>query len=452
MRLGLLTQWYDPEPGPAALPGVLARGLAGRGHDVHVLTGFPNYPTGRIAEGYRNRRRSTQRLDGVTVTRVGLYPSHDASFVRRSLNYGSFGASALVNGLSSMKGLDALWVNYSPITVAPAMWAAKAAYGVPLVVHVGDLWPDTLHAGGFAPTGRWSSTAGRVLDATLGRWCRAMYDAAAVVSYVSPGVREVLLDRGVAAEKLAYVPNWAEEATFAPIEPADQERLSLRSELGYGPENVVLLYAGALGEAQGLSTLLEAAARVPREVPLRVLIAGSGTAERALRDLAGRLGLADEDADEGVDERGARVRFVGRVPQSDMPRLMSTADACYVGLRADPLSRLTMPSKTQATLASAKALVVAADGDVQQVVRDSGAGWAVGSGEVGQLADALRAAASLGRGGLRAHGARGRDYYLATFSVAQGISRTEQALLAAAGSRADHAMHPGRRTSRRYRR
>lgn len=465
VRFGLLTQWYDPEPGPAALPGVLARGLAQRGHDVHVLTGFPNYPTGRVADGYRNQRRLTQRLDGVTVTRVGLYPSHDASFLRRSLNYASFGASALVNGLPALRGLDALWVNYSPVTVAPAMWAAKAAYGVPLVVHVGDLWPDTLHAGGFAPTG----PTGRVFDATLRRWCRAMYDSAAVVSYISPGVRDVLRDRGVPQEKLAYVPNWAEESTFAPIVPAEQERLSVRSDLGYGPDDVVLLYAGALGEAQGLQTLLEAAARVPRDVPLRVLIAGSGTAEDALRGLAARLGLlggggtcdggtcdggsgdggscdggscdgGTGTCDGGIGDacRGAhpgRVRFLGRVPQSDMPRLMSTADACYVGLRADPLSRLTMPSKTQATLACAKALVVAADGDVARVAEASGAGLAVRSGDVTALADALRVAVALGRDGLRARGARGRAYYVATFSVSQGISRTERALRSAAGTR-----------------
>lgn len=420
MRFGLLTQWYDPEPGPAALPGVLARGLAGRGHEVHVLTGFPNYPTGRIAAGYHNRRRLTEHLDGVTVTRVGLYPSHDASFVRRSLNYASFGASALVNGVSALRGLDALWVNYSPVTVAPAMWTAKAAYGVPLVVHVGDLWPDTLQAGGFAPSG----PVGRVLEATLHRWCRAMYESAAIVSYISPGVRDVLRARGVPDRKLAYLPMWAQESTFAPIGRADQDRLSLREEIGYGADDVVLLYAGALGEAQGLATLLDATARLPSDANLRVLIAGSGTAEAALRAQAERLGL--------LRHGGGRVRFLGRVPQSDMPRLMSTADACYVGLRADPLSRLTMPSKTQAILASAKALVVAGDGDVQDVVRESGAGRAVDSGDVAGLADALLATLARGRGGLRADGARGRDYYQATFSVAQAVRRTEELLMAAA--------------------
>ena len=99
MRVGLLTQWFDPEPGPAALPGTLARQLAARGHHVQVLTGFPNYPTGRLADGYRMQRRLDETVDGVDVRRVALYPSHNASAVSRMANYASFGASALASGL-----------------------------------------------------------------------------------------------------------------------------------------------------------------------------------------------------------------------------------------------------------------------------------------------------------------------------------------------------------------
>ena len=104
----MLTQWYDPEPGPAALPGVLARGLVARGHQVNVVTGFPNYPTGKVAEGYTVSRRFDEVRDGVAVRRVALYPSHDTSFARRLLNYGSFGASAAASGMSFLRGADAL--------------------------------------------------------------------------------------------------------------------------------------------------------------------------------------------------------------------------------------------------------------------------------------------------------------------------------------------------------
>jgi colanic acid biosynthesis glycosyl transferase WcaI len=139
MRVGLLTQFYDPEPGPAALPGVLARGLVARGHEVQVLTGFPNYPEGVIAPGYRMQRVLDEVLDGVNVRRVALYANHDASAMRRITNYASFGASALASGLGVLRGLDALWVNYSPITVAWPMWAARYGLKIPQVAHVLDL-------------------------------------------------------------------------------------------------------------------------------------------------------------------------------------------------------------------------------------------------------------------------------------------------------------------------
>lgn len=429
MRFGLLTQWFDPEPGPAALPGVLARGLAARGHEVRVLTGFPNYPTGRIAPGYHQSRRRFEHVDGLDVTRVALYPSHDDSFGRRLANYASFGASATLSGAPALRGLDALWVNYSPVTVAPAMWLGRFAFGVPSVVHVADLWPDTLTAGGFALSlraqGRAGRAAGATAEAALHLWCRAMYASSDYVTYISPGVRPLLLERGVPDRKLRYAPMWADERVFGPADDAtDDAGRAWRHDLGIGTDDIVLLYAGALGQAQGLQTLLEACAEVddPR---LRCVIAGSGVAEGELRrladDLAHRTGRAP-------------AHFIGRVPQEQMPVLMAGADACYVGLRVDRLSAATMPSKTQATLAAGKALVVAADGDIRDVVRDSGAGLSVGSGDVAGLAEILRGICHGGRGELRAMGGRGRRYYDTTFSVAAALDRAESVLTAAATS------------------
>lgn len=409
MRIGLLTQWFDPEPGPAALPGVLARGLQRRGHSVQVLTGYPNYPSGVLAAGYRMRRRMDQTLDDIAVRRVALYPNHGASAIRRFANYSSFGASALASGLGALRQLDALWVNYSPITIAWPMWAARYGMRIPAVAHVFDLWPDTLMAGGFVG-GRSYGIAKRMLDI----WCRGMYRAADSVAYISPGVGDVLQNRGVPAEKLAYVPMWADETIFR---PSDKD---MRAELGLAPEAIVLLYAGALGEAQGLEALVDACARVtdPRFV---CLIAGSGTAESALRERAARVGAS-------------AVRFLGRVPQSRMTELMATGDFNYVGLRPHALSAITMPSKTQAAMASGRALLVAADGDVAQVVRDGGVGWSAASGDVAAVAAAMGAACEMGRDGLHRMGAASRAFYERTFSVDQGVQRTEALLERAAAT------------------
>jgi glycosyltransferase involved in cell wall biosynthesis len=411
MRVGLLTQWYDPEPGPAALPGVLARGLADRGHEVQVVTGFPNYPTGVVADGYRIRRRLDERRDGVGVRRVALYPNHDASAVRRVANYASFGASALVSGVGALRDVDALWVNYSPITVAWPMWAARYGLRVPLVVHVADLWPDTMLAGGFGPSG----TAGRVTHTVLDRWCDLMYRSADSVAYISPGVRDVLVERGVPDHKLAYVPMWADEEVF---HPATRD---LRADLGVGEDQVVLLYAGAMGEAQGLGTLVEACSTVtdPRFV---CLLAGSGIAESALRADAERLGARN-------------VRFVGRVPQEAMTELMATADLSYVGLRPHALSPITMPSKTQAGLAAGRALLVAAEGDVADVVRTADVGFTADPADPASIRAAVEEACSLGREGLRAMGERARHYYEHTFSARRGVESIEALLEQASTTR-----------------
>lgn len=437
MRLGLLTQWFDPEPGPAALPAVLARGLARRGHDVTVLTGFPNYPQGHLTHGYSmaglspRRPRLVEESDGVTVVRVPLYPSHDASFARRALNYASFGASAALAGGPGLRGLDALWVNYSPITVAAPMWRARYAGGVPLVVHVADLWPDTVWAGGFAPeqrsgaAGRSGRLLSRAVRGGLDAWCAAMYASAHTVTYISPGVRGILAQRGVPQEKLQFAPMWADESTFAPATPQLEEQArQWRRAQGVGDDEVLVLYAGAIGHAQGLETLVRAATAV-HDRPLRVLVAGSGTALAQLQELA----AATQD---GARER---VTFVGRVEQSQMPVLMAAADACYVGLSPDRLSAVTMPSKTQATMAAGRPLVVCAVGDVAAIVDEAGAGWSTGSGDVAGLTRILRAVCDSGRQERERRGRLGRAAYEATFSVERAVDRAERHLVQAAASR-----------------
>ncbi len=413
MRVGLLSQWFDPEPGPAGLPGVLARGLLARGHSVQVLTGFPNYPTGVIADGYRLRRRMDENRGGVAVRRVALYPSHDRSAVRRLVNYGSFGVSAAVSGVGALRDLDAVWVNCSPITVAWPAFVARWAMKVPLVLHILDLWPDTLLASGFLGGGLGYRAARAVLDP----WCRAMYRSAHSVAFIAPSVRNVLAARGVPDRKLAYVPMWADEATFRPGDPAGV-RDGLGVDLGVDEESIVLLYAGSLGHAQGLTTLIDACALV-RDRRFVCLIAGSGVAEQELRQRSRSVG-ADN------------IRFLGRFPQADMTALMAASDITYIGLAPDPPGGLTVPSKTQASLASARAMVVAASGDVATIARDSGAGWSADAGDPRAVAAVLESACRLGRAGLAGMGRRGRRFYEQNFSVDRGVRRIEALLVDAA--------------------
>ncbi|STD11498.1 putative glycosyl transferase [Dermatophilus congolensis] len=428
MRYGMLSQWYDPEPGPAALPGVLARGLVGRGHAVNVVTGFPNYPSGQIAQGYQQCLFRDEVLDDVGVRRVALYPSHDSSAVRRVLNYGSFGVSAAISGTAFVRGADAVWVNYSPITVALPMWVARLRDRVPLVVHVGDLWPDTMTAAGFTPSG----FTGAALEKVLHEWTDAMYRSAAVVTYISPGVRDILIDRGVPEHKLRYAPMWADETLFSPASQATRTAAEAwRRSNGVGDQDILVLYAGALGHAQGLETLLRAVATANAELAdtgarrrLRCIIAGSGTAEEELRSLARDLRIPGDNQP---------ITFIGRVAPELMPTLMAAADACYIGLRRDPLSKVTMPSKTQAIMASGRAIVAAADGDIKDVVTSAGAGYATNSGDQPGLTRILLRLCESGRASLESVGLAGLRHYRSEYAVEHAVTRAEQALTYAAG-------------------
>lgn len=411
MKIGILTQWYDPEPGPAALPGVLARELVRRGHEVRVLTGFPNYPTGKIADGYKISTKYRENLDGVDITRTFLLPQHGRSGIGRIANYLSFGLSAAIFGRSAFRDIDVLWVNYSPITVALPMWLQRLTRRTPIICEVADLWPDTMLVSGLSGSQKLASVAGPVLNA----WTNAMYRSSESVVHISKGVGSILAARGVAPGKIHYVPKPADEKNF------HTEGSELRAEFGITDDQIVILYAGSMGTAQSLDSLIEALGQIESQ-NIRLIMAGSGTEENSLRRRA--------DGDD-------RIQFIGRQPMERMADLLATADIAYVGLADHPLSHVTMPSKTQTILASGKAVVVAASGDVADVIEEAKAGFAVKPGDTAAIADALDQAIAMGRDGLASFGLAAREYYAQTFSVNATTDAIEQLLLDASGKGMD---------------
>lgn len=407
MKIGILTQWYDPEPGPAALPGVLARELVLRGHEVQVLTGFPNYPAGKIADGYKVSARFCENLDGVEITRTFLLPQHGRSGLGRVANYMSFGLSAALFGGQAFKDIDVLWVNYSPITVAFPMWLQRLTRRTPIVCEVADLWPDTVLVSGLSGSQKIASIAGPVLSA----WTNAMYRSSDFVVHIAKGVGSILAERGVPAGKIRYVPKPADEIHF------HTQGSELRAEFGFSEEHIVVLYAGSMGAAQGLDSLIQAVGQIDSK-DIRLIMAGSGTEEESLR-----LQAADDN----------RVQFIGRQSMNRMSDLLATADLAYIGLADHPLSHVTMPSKTQTILASGKAVLVAASGDVAEVIREAKAGFTVDPADTAGIAHALEQAIEAGRGGLKVLGLAARRYYEETFSVSATTDAIEQILFTACG-------------------
>ncbi|MCC2594338.1 glycosyltransferase family 4 protein [Tessaracoccus sp. OS52] len=409
MKLGLLSQWYDPETGPASLPGVYAREFSKQGHEVRVLTGFPNYPDGKLYPGYSLKPRLRETHGDVEVTRVALYPNHSHSAIGRALNYASFGLSATALGSGSLRGVDAIWVYNSPVTVAAPMLAHSKFGQVPVFLHVQDLWPDSLVESGMFPTGSLGQRLARVVAALV----RLTERKSAVIGVISEGVRDLILERNpdIDPSKVVYVPNPTNEELFRPVS-------ELRSQAGIekhqgGP--VEVLYAGAIGEVQGLDVLIDAASSLMNRPDIRFTLVGDGISRARLEARAKQEGLTN-------------VTFTGRVPQDAVPGLMARADIQLVSLASRPFLAHTTPSKIPSLLASEVPILAALEGDGANMIKDSGGGIVVPPGSADALAAAIRHLADAGPEALEAMGRTGRTFYMEKLSARAAASKITKAL------------------------
>jgi colanic acid biosynthesis glycosyl transferase WcaI len=366
LRILLLTQWFDPEPTFKGL--VFARELQALGHEVEVITGFPNYPGGKLYPGYSQKWLSRNVIDGVHVTRVPLYPSHSGSAIKRVFNYVSFMLSSCLYGIFGAKRADIIYVYHPPITAGLAAAAIGFFRRIPYVIDVQDLWPDTLHSTGMINNERALALAGKV--------CNWTYRRAKHVVVLSPGFRKILIERGIPAERLSVIYNWCDEQALA-IDSATTVDTSYMD----GHFNVV--FAGNIGKAQALEAVIRAAQIIwERDRSIRFVLVGAGVEVESLKVLAAQLNVQN-------------VRFVPRVPMCEVGTILSRAEVLLVHLKDDPLFSITIPSKTQAYLAVGKPILMGVRGDAADLVTQAQAGIAVTPENDKEIADAVLRLAAL---------------------------------------------------------
>lgn len=396
MRILYLTQWFDPEPGVIKGPAFV-RALAAAGHDVTVVTGFPNYPTGRLYPGYRLRLFQEEVIEGVTVQRLPLYPSHDSSSFGRALNFVSFFLSALLYGLFRAGRYDLAYVYHPPITVGLAAALFGGIRRLPFILEIQDLWPDSVSASGMAGTGR--------MAGILGALCNFVYRRARLIVAQAEGMRALLIERGVPPAKVVTIRNWADRSAIDPPVPAARAAFGFRDRFTF-------LYAGNLGRAQALQTVVRAAKlAADRGAAIDLVLIGDGIDAQPLRRLA-----ADLDAD--------NVRFLPRVPKTEVTGIMAAADALVIHLADRPLFNFTIPSKTQFYLALGRPILACLGGEAGELLKDSGAAIVVPPEDVEALADAMIRFSRLDEAERMRMCASGRAYYREHLSFEKGMAAT----------------------------
>jgi glycosyltransferase involved in cell wall biosynthesis len=400
MRILLLTQLFQPEPNH--LKGLeFAKRMQCLGHHVEVLTGYPNYPGGTLYPGYKIRFVQHEVIEGVSVTRVAMFPSHDTSAIRRMLTYLSLAVTASLIGPLRFRDIDIIHLDVGPISlVIPAALIALVSRAR-LVVDVQDLWPESAVSSGMVK--------GRFLVGMLNGLASFSYRVADSIIVLSEGYREILVKRGVPRDKIRVIYNWCDESQIQKAVSPCRELQAL-----HDAGKKVVMYAGTMGPVQALDHVLDAASLLRTTHPhIHFVFVGDGIECERLKQRS-------------MEESLTNVSFVPQVPASRIASVLQTADLLLVHLRRDLLGSVAIPQKTQAYLATGKPILMAVRGEASKIVERAGAGRMCPPEDAERIASAV--ADMLGKPSeqLQEMGRAGREYYQMNMSFGTGVKEIEQ--------------------------
>jgi colanic acid biosynthesis glycosyl transferase WcaI len=338
----VLTQYYRPVPNFVSAD---VAALLRRHGSVTVVTAHPSYPQGRFYPGTRWWQPERKVEEGVVVWRLPMIPDQSQSVLRRTVSYVSFLLVALVWAPFVGGRPRVVWVYQTPFTTAIAALWFKLVWGSRLVYTCADLWPESLSAADVTRSGGLM----RVLFAYR-RWSNRWADA---IICATRGTLARFADEGIPPAKLHHVPVW--------VDGTDASAGGVCANYN-GKETRSIVYAGNLGPAQQLDTVIRAAAILNGSEPgLTFDLYGTGSAEAGLRNLADSLGAGN-------------VRFHGRVIPETAFDASRCAVAQIVSLRPAPLFRMTVPSKLAFCFAASAPLLYGLEGEAAEIAAGSGGG------------------------------------------------------------------------------
>ncbi|MEC5145317.1 glycosyltransferase family 4 protein [Chitinophaga sp. 212800010-3] len=397
MRILILSQWCYPEPDLKAL--TFARVLAGRGHTVQVLTGFPNYPGGKVYKGYSIKLFSREIIDNLEVLRCALYPSHDRSGLKRIFNYLSFAFFASLIGIFRTRKADILYVYHPPATVAIPAILIKLFRKVPVVYDIQDIWPDTLKVTGMVNN--------KYVLKAVDIFMKMCYRSVDHVVVLSNGFRELLIARGVRSSKVNVIYNWSNPIGLAG--EVDREIISLFKN------RFTILFAGTIGLAQGLDVVVKCAEQLReiKENDMQFILLGGGVDVNRLKSQVMEKGLQN-------------IHFIDRVPASIIGSYLSCADVLLIHLLEDRLFEITVPCKTQAYLLAGKPILAGVKGDAAALIENAQAGLVFIPEDHNDLLEKALILKSMGPVTLRQFGNNGRRFYDNQLSIEKGVEKFEK--------------------------
>ena len=350
MKILIVSQYFWPE---SFRINDLAIELKKIGHEVSVLTGLPNYPSGKWFSGYGLKSSGENSWEGINVMRVPILPRINAYGWQLALNYISFAVTASVLGPLLCKARYDIIFTYepSPFTVGVPAIVMRFFKKAPMIFWVQDLWPESLEATGAVKS--------RFILNIVGKMVKWIYQRCDSVLLQSEAFVKPAISAGAKPELITYFPNWAEDI-YQPLGKPEAAKINKLI-----PEGFIIMFAGNLGEAQALETIIKTANKLRNIKKLYWMIIGDGRKMQWMQNEVSKLQLDEQ------------IHFLGRHPMEEMPGFFACADVMLVTLKNKPVFSLTIPSKVQTYMACAKPILASINGEGARIINDSGSGIAV---------------------------------------------------------------------------
>lgn len=396
MRILIVTQYFWPENFKI---NDIAQALIERGHQISVLTGKPNYPSGKFYRNYSFYNKRFETWNGIRIYRSFMIPRGNGKGPLVLLNYISFAIFASIRTLFIKDEFDRIFVfEPSPITVGIPGIVSKLKFRSPIYFWVQDLWPESLTAAG--------GVKNKFILYFFNWLTKFIYSHSYKILVQSKAFIPFVLNQNVSNDKLIYFPNSTEK--FYRVINADKETLSKL------PEGFKIIFAGNLGESQSFDTILNALDLLVKEgLNIQLIILGDGRLKNYIQRKIVKLNL-DNNA-----------HLLGSFDSTMMPVFFSCADVLLVSLKKDFIFSLTIPSKIQSYLACGKPIIASLDGEGARIIEEAQAGFTSKSEDIVGLKKAIKKMYLLSNEEREYLGKNARKYFEKEFERDKLIDRLE---------------------------
>jgi len=365
MKILYLSQYFPPEIGaPSARVYEFARCWVEMGHEVKVLTAFPNHPTGIIPDEYKGEIFRRESVDGIEVVRTWVFATPNKGFLKRIINYLSFPISAILMGLPRVGECEVVIATSPQFFVAAAGYIAGIFKRKPFIFEVRDLWPDSIEAVG--------AMSNKLILKTLRCIEEFLYRRSSKIIAVANSTRDILSSRGVPESKIHIIPNGADIDLFCPGNKQNQ----VREKYGIKESEFLVSYIGTHGMAHGLETVLEAASALADNNDVRFLLVGEGAEKEKLVNMAKSRNIEN-------------VMFLDQQSKDLIPSFYQASDVCLVPLIDRPLFSAVIPSKIFEIMSSSRPVILGVRGEALALLEQAEAGIAVEPENPGEMVDAI---------------------------------------------------------------